>query len=310
MYYLKQWPCLFVFFLLAGTSLPAQEWRVVQTADGLRVEDNGQAVYFYQRTAKPRADNFARAHYLHPVFSPAGDTLTEDFPADHPHHHGIFWAWHQIRLDGRKVADGWDIDRISWEVRSARHQERADKLLLSTEVNWIVTDSSFRGPLVRERTLITAYPLQDGRRRLDFDIRLRALQPGVSIGGSEDVKGYSGFSVRMALPENVAFTDEHGPIAARNEAVVAGPWMEISNADDATQPAITIVQYADNPTGIAPWILRAKASMQNVAFPGRGTIDIPHRSDLRLRYTLYLSDGAAAAGGRHLLAPPPPAKRN
>ena len=25
-----------------------------------------------------------------------GQVLTEDFPADHLHHRGIFWAWHQV----------------------------------------------------------------------------------------------------------------------------------------------------------------------------------------------------------------------
>lgn len=280
-----------LFALLLGgycLELVAQDWRTTELPAGISVQEGGDPVFFYQRATKDLDGRYPRAHYLHPVYSPAGDTLTEDFPADHPHHRGIFWAWHQVRLDGRKVADGWDCDRIAWEVRSARTRERNGRLLLESLVNWVVTDSSFRGPLVRERTLITAYPQQDGKRRFDFDIRLRALEPGVSIGGSEDVKGYSGFSVRMELPAQVAFTDEHGPVAARTEAVVAGPWLKVSDAAKPQGPAITIVQHPENPGGIAPWILRERASMQNVAYPGPGTVAIPHRGELRLRYTLWV----------------------
>ena len=36
------------------------------------------------------------------------------------------------------------------------------------------------------------------KRIIDISISLTAMQEGVRIGGSENVKGYGGFSVRMA----------------------------------------------------------------------------------------------------------------
>ena len=30
---------------------------------------------------------------IHPILAPSGATLTDDFPADHFHHSGLFWRW-------------------------------------------------------------------------------------------------------------------------------------------------------------------------------------------------------------------------
>ena len=51
---------------------------------------------------------FRRAGYLHPVHSPAGLLVTDDYPGDHFHHHGIWWAWTNTRFEGRKP-DFWNV---------------------------------------------------------------------------------------------------------------------------------------------------------------------------------------------------------
>ena len=49
-----------------------------------------------------------------------GNVLTEDFPKDHPHHRGIFWAWHQVRVDGKNAGDSWAARDFSWDVQEAK----------------------------------------------------------------------------------------------------------------------------------------------------------------------------------------------
>ena len=34
-----------------------------------------------------------RCCYIFPVYTPAGVSVTDDFPKDHYHHRGLFWAW-------------------------------------------------------------------------------------------------------------------------------------------------------------------------------------------------------------------------
>jgi hypothetical protein len=50
---------------------------------------------------------FARSGYIHPVWSPAGAIVTNDFPPLHKHHHGIWAPWTSTVFEGRKV-DFWN----------------------------------------------------------------------------------------------------------------------------------------------------------------------------------------------------------
>ncbi len=36
---------------------------------------------------------FQRGGYIHPVLSPSGKQITDDYPSNHKHHHGIWFAW-------------------------------------------------------------------------------------------------------------------------------------------------------------------------------------------------------------------------
>jgi hypothetical protein len=51
---------------------------------------------------------FLRAGYLHPVFTPGGRIVTDDYPEDHPHQHGIFFAWTSTLFEGRHP-DFWNM---------------------------------------------------------------------------------------------------------------------------------------------------------------------------------------------------------
>lgn len=72
---------------------PVLHWE--ESSDGILVTESGSKVLYYQRAALSKDGKFARANYVHPLFGLDGSILTEDFPADHPHHRGVFWAWQQ-----------------------------------------------------------------------------------------------------------------------------------------------------------------------------------------------------------------------
>jgi hypothetical protein len=45
---------------------------------------------------------------LHPVRTPGGRIVTDDYPDDHPHQHGIFFAWTKTEFEGRHP-DFWNM---------------------------------------------------------------------------------------------------------------------------------------------------------------------------------------------------------
>jgi hypothetical protein len=49
-----------------------------------------------------------RGGYLHPVLTPQGRVVTDDYPPNHLHHHGIWSAWADSRVAGRAV-DFWNM---------------------------------------------------------------------------------------------------------------------------------------------------------------------------------------------------------
>jgi hypothetical protein len=50
---------------------------------------------------------FRRSGHVHPVWTPLGRIITDEFPADHLHQHGIFAAWVNTTFEGRAV-DFWN----------------------------------------------------------------------------------------------------------------------------------------------------------------------------------------------------------
>lgn len=44
---------------------------------------------------------YSRTGYIHPLCTPSGRVITGDYAADHPHQHGIFFAWTKTDFEGR-----------------------------------------------------------------------------------------------------------------------------------------------------------------------------------------------------------------
>jgi hypothetical protein len=66
---------------------------------------------------------YRRSGHIHPLYTPAGAVVTDDFPPDHAHQHGLFFAWVNTTFAGHHV-DFWNqTDRSG----SVRHQEILDR---------------------------------------------------------------------------------------------------------------------------------------------------------------------------------------
>ena len=82
---------------------------------GGRVEflRTGRPVFVYQGQpgAMPRSDIpavYRRGGYVGAVFSPSGKLLTDDYPPNHIHHHGIWSPWTKTEFEGRNP-DFWNM---------------------------------------------------------------------------------------------------------------------------------------------------------------------------------------------------------
>lgn len=77
-----------------------------RTGDAFKFELNGKPIVQYQGGGGvlPRGEIdpvFRRGGYLHPVWSPSGLVVSDDYPENHLHHHGIWDSWTKTEYDGR-----------------------------------------------------------------------------------------------------------------------------------------------------------------------------------------------------------------
>jgi hypothetical protein len=97
--------------LTPADAAPADAVRVEDNGKQLEVKVAGKPVLHYQHAVamppNPNEPYYARSGYLHPVYSPAGQVVTDDFNQEHPHQHGIMFAWKETTFEGRWT-NTWD----------------------------------------------------------------------------------------------------------------------------------------------------------------------------------------------------------
>lgn len=293
----------FVLVLVAAPSAPivaqqAPSFEFTETEQGVLLSEAGKKVLFYQRAPKSIEGKFTRSHYLHPLYGLDGEVLTEDFPADHRHHRGIFWAWHQVWVGVVRAGDPWACRDFQWDVQSVETRLGDDGTAeLQARVHWkspAITDPTGEmRPLVDETAVIRIHPAEADARAIDVSFRLRALVPDLRIGGSDDEKGYGGFSTRIVLPDDLRFVSSAGQVEARTMQVEAGPWMDMVgtfNKDEGVG-GLAILCHPTLPGHIQPWILRTRHSMQNAVWPGRHPVELRQDRPLAFNYRLLLHRG-------------------
>jgi hypothetical protein len=289
---------IFILLLVLAGNLATMAQVTMKKEDGgILLLENGKKVLFYQSEPKNQKGQYERRHYIHPLWAPGGAALTEDFPADHLHHRGVFWAWHQVWIGDKRIGDPWEIKGFEQRISDLEFMTSQDGSgILKTQVEWKSPEWKKDGrmvPYIIEESVITISPRFRNVHRIDFEISLLAQAENLRIGGSEDEKGYSGFSVRMVLPDDVTFSGPQGQVVPQITAVSSPGYVNVSGSmgKGGKKAGIVIADHPDNPGYPQPWILRVKNSMQNAAFPGSGTVPVSTTEPLVLKYSLLVYSG-------------------
>lgn len=271
----------------------AQNLKTIKSDEGIEISENGKKVLFYQQRPKSLGGKYERAGYVHPLYSLDENILTEVFPEDHPYHHGIFWAWHQILLNDKTIADGWVCENISWKPGKLKVKKKKKSVTLHSELNWVVKlEQNKPTDIIKENTRITVYPSTEKYRIIDFDIQLFALVDNLKLGGSDDPKGYGGFCLRLKLPNDISFVSNNTVVTPMETAVTAGPWMDFTGSfDGSTMSKTGIAVFCGQDSELRQnWILRKEKSMQNVPYPGRTPMLLPKKG-WKLNYRIIIHNG-------------------
>ncbi|GEM_PF-407445 len=292
--------CSRLDWLEVWETLPRELVYVVRAAEGYQFYEADAPVLFYRTETKTLNQKFARADYVHPLWGLRGEVLTEDFPKDHPHHRGIFWSWHQVWIGDQKLGDGWACQNFVWGAREVALLPReSNAAAIVATVDWKSPKwHDGREAFVRETATIVVHARTRTSRAIDFTIALHALEPDLKLGGSEDEKGYGGFTARIPSPKGMQYTGENGPATPRITSVAGGRWMNFAGQWEGEPYAVEIMQHPGNPDFPQEWILRDEphlTNMQNPKWPGREPVLLSQEKPVVLRYRLLIHDQADPA---------------
>jgi hypothetical protein len=159
---------------------------------------------------------FRRGAYIHPVYTPDMRIVTDDYPPDHRHHHGIWTAWTRTELDGRKP-DFWNMGEGTGTVVFDQWDEVwSGTVHAGARTRHRHVDLSGGDPVtaLRETWEIRAYAPGPGTRPgnvFDLDVRQTSAAPAPLVLPEYH---YGGLGVRGARSWNgatgVAFLTSEG----------------------------------------------------------------------------------------------------
>lgn len=275
-----------------------QRWEITEDENGILLAEDGRKVFFYQKAPKSYQGKSERCNYIHPLYGVNEQILTQDFPldthTDHLHQRGVYWAWHQIYIGTKRIGDGWINEDFEWDVTRTSVQEFRDSCVITATVLWKsplwLDKQGDKKAIAREDISFKVHPAKDNFRVLDFSILITALEDSLFIGGSEDEKGYGGFSIRLDPGSGLEFESVNGEVEPQTTALDAGAWMNIiGNWDESVaDEGVIMISHRDNPGHPQPWIIRKENSMQNAMYPGRSPVMIPLGKPLHLKYRVIV----------------------
>ena len=193
----------FAFFLISLSVSPAvadrfsfdeQDGRTLVLSEG----DKPVFGYNFGKTTceilKKDDPRRSRSCYVHPLWGFDGkEILTDDYPADHRHHHGVFWTWPHVVIDGKHY-DLW-IDDGKIEQRFVRWIERNatdSEATLAVENGWFIGDRK----VMREEIQIKTPPATDTTRAIDFTLTFTPIDRPITLRGAGG-KSYGGLTTRF-----------------------------------------------------------------------------------------------------------------
>jgi len=252
------------------------------------------AYNFADRLAGGAPERYRRACYCHPVHAPDGTVLTDDFPKDHYHHRGIFWAWPHMTARGKAVQT-WHLQGIhqkhaAWNERTAGPRQA----VLDVANDWILDGGERVG---RERLRMVVHPASDVGRAIDFALTVEAVGGPAELLGAKG-KGYGGFCFRFAPRKGTVLTTDAG-VQKKDSNDRTPAWADLSArfAGPSEMTGAAIFVHPKTPPERRPrgWTLRHYGFL-GPSWPCLEPYTLEPGAPVTLAYRVYLHRGDAAAG--------------
>ncbi len=275
-----------------------QRFRFIETEDKfLTLYEKGKPVLVYNYGMighEGAPEQMTRSSYIHPLYGLDGEILSDDFPKDHYHHRGLYWAWPRIQV-GEKEYDLWHLKGIEHRFEEWLHRESGPICaLFGVRNGWYVGSKR----VVEEKAEFAVFPEGKFGRAIDVRLRWKALDVPVTIIGQANLnKGYGGFNFRPAPRQDTKITTMGG-FQEEDSNLNPFPWADFSArfGDREEMSGIAILVHKRNPGFPPGWCLRYYGFL-GVAWPGLDTWTLkPDGPELELNFRVWIHRGDVEDG--------------
>lgn len=320
-----------LWWILSGTT-PAGSKRIYELVEGrsfversatiltekndsfLEISTRGSKILRYNHAIvlppQGQSELFSRSGFIHPLWSPSGDVLTNIHPPDHIHHLGIWMPWTHTKFQGKDV-DFWNLKEGQGTVRfvkflgttrgpvyggfQAEHEhvalktDQGEKVVLN-EV-WDVRVFNVGGP--EKGYYFNVGGPEKGYYLVDF----KSTQRCVADSPLYQIEyRYGGFGFRAAAEwkgENAAYLTSEGKTRKDGHGTRAR-WCDTSGAINGKWAGVTHMSHPDNfrhPEPMRIWPEFENEVFFNWAPSQLGDWVMEPGKDYIFRYRLYVHEG-------------------
>lgn len=246
---------------------------------------------------------FHRGGYIHPVLSPSGKQITDDYPSNHKHHHGIWFAWTHTEFEGRKP-DFWNmgdgkgtvefvaLDRTSsWS--GAVHAGFVSKL------RQVDLTASQPKTALNETWSVKLYAVGQQTRQPYFLFDIEVTDTCATDSPVQLPKyRYGGIGVRGNWAWNgkdkLNFQNSEG-VTDRSKGdnnETSGRWAHMGGLVDGSLTGIAVLGHPDNANAPQPQRIHPTEPFLNFAPQQAGDLEITPGKPFISRYRFVVADGA------------------
>lgn len=247
----------------------------------------------------PRPDirpEYQRGGYLFPVLTPSGNAVADDYPPNHIHHHGVWWAWTKTSFAGTQP-DFWNMGDRKGRVEFVavdRVWEKDDAAGLVARHQFVSLLATPPVTALHESWELTVRAADDGRPRHLID-----LTSTQRCAGSEPLKlpkyHYGGLGFRGLRAwdgaANCQFLTSNGITDRLKGNTSTARWLWVGGPAEHGIAGITLLSHPSNFR--APQPLRLHPTEPFVCFAPQqaGDMEITPDRPYISRYRLVIADG-------------------
>lgn len=131
---------------------------------GILVSAHAKPIFFYHtKESLPPIDTqtwYRRSGFIHPVYSPNGRILTDDFPEGHRHQHALFSAWTNTTFK-KSFVDFWNQQHKKGTVEHVEVLKKIQGPVVARLQVKLRHKSLEHGPVLEEIWTLNCYPFSD-----------------------------------------------------------------------------------------------------------------------------------------------------